>query len=178
MLQICPFYQKGVCNYGSRCRYEHVKVSRHQSSASSSSNSRPHITSGSVQVTYPSGISLSGELKPAFSSPTGQSALNRPLYPPSESACTPNHDAHALPDSIAGHYIASVSLADQPICSFAAAGSCPHGERCPHILGDLCSICGKHCLHPYRPDEREAHIKMCQQNNKRLEALRRSRDRM
>jgi len=179
LLQICTFYQKGVCNYGSRCRYEHVKVSRRHSSASSSSsssNSRPHEASGSVQVTYPSGVALSGKLKPAISSPTEQLTLNRPLHPPSESDWTQNHDAHTLPDSMAGHYTASASLADQPICSFAAAGSCPYGERCPHIHGNLCSICGKHCLHPYRPDEREAHIKMCQQNNKRLEALRRSQE--
>lgn len=173
---ICTYYQKGVCSYGSRCRYEHVKVSRHPTSASSASSSRPHIALGSVQVTRPSSLSLSGELKPAFSSPTEQSTLSRSMCPPSESTWMQKHEAHTLLDSMVDHYPSSISLADQPICSFAAAGSCPHGERCPHIHGDLCSICGKHCLHPYRPDEREEHIKTCQQNNKRLEALRRSQE--
>ncbi|XP_028101487.1 uncharacterized protein LOC114300823 isoform X2 [Camellia sinensis] len=31
-LLMCTFYQKGVCSYGSQCRYEHVKVFRSQSS--------------------------------------------------------------------------------------------------------------------------------------------------
>ncbi|ONK68530.1 uncharacterized protein A4U43_C05F12900 [Asparagus officinalis] len=171
---ICTFYQKGVCSYGSRCRYEHVKVSRHQTSASPSSHSRPPVASGSVQVT--SVVSLSGELRSGFSSPIEQSSLSGSVCPPVEAAWSQKHDAYALPDSIDGHYVASSSLADQPICSFAAAGSCPHGERCPHIHGDLCSICGKHCLHPYRPDEREDHIRTCKQNSKRLEALRRSQE--
>ncbi len=27
-MQVCTFYQRGLCSYGSRCRYEHVKLSR------------------------------------------------------------------------------------------------------------------------------------------------------
>jgi E3 ubiquitin-protein ligase makorin len=32
------------------------------------------------------------------------------------------------------------------------------------------------CLHPYRPDEREDHIKLCVTNHKGLEALKRSEE--
>ena len=42
--------------------------------------------------------------------------------------------------------------------------------------GDLCATCGKMCLHPHRPDEREEHIKVCEKNHKRLEALKRSQE--
>lgn len=98
------------------------------------------------------------------------------MCPPSESAWMQKHEAHTFPDGVVDHYPSSVSLAEQPICSFAAAGSCPRGDRCPHIHGDLCSFCGKHCLHPYRPHEREEHIITCQQSNKRIEALRRSQE--
>ncbi|KAI4997884.1 hypothetical protein ZWY2020_053226 [Hordeum vulgare] len=69
-----------------------------------------------------------------------------------------------------------MKLADMPICSFAAAGNCPYGEECPHMHGDLCAFCGKMCLHPYRPDERQEHIKLCEKNHKRLEALKRSQE--
>lgn len=70
----------------------------------------------------------------------------------------------------------SMKLADMPICSFAAGGNCPYGEECPHMHGDLCAFCGKMCLHPYRPDERQEHIKLCEKNHKRLEALKRSQE--
>lgn len=42
--------------------------------------------------------------------------------------------------------------------------------------GDSCPVCGKLCLHPYRPEEREEHLRLCQRNNRRLEALRKSQD--
>ncbi|RWW87022.1 hypothetical protein BHE74_00004172 [Ensete ventricosum] len=136
---ICTFYQKGVCSYGNRCRYDHVKVSRQQTSLPSSLNTASHVTLDSHQVTLPPVVSLTREYNPE----------------PSTSVDVP---------------------ADQPICSFAASGKCPRGDRCPHIHGDLCSICGKHCLHPFRPDEREEHIKMCHKNNKHLEALKCSQE--
>lgn len=67
-------------------------------------------------------------------------------------------------------------LVDQVICSFAAAGNCPKGEKCPHIHGDLCPTCGKHCLHPFRPKEREEHFQTCEKMQKHLEALKRSQE--
>lgn len=65
---------------------------------------------------------------------------------------------------------------EAPICSLAAAGTCTRGESCPYIHGDLCATCGKHCLHPHRPEEREEHSRQCAQNQKRLEALRSSQE--
>jgi len=65
---------------------------------------------------------------------------------------------------------------DRPICAFAAAGNCPHGESCRNIHGELCPTCGKHCLHPYRPSERENHKLQCERNKKNLEALLKSQD--
>ncbi|XP_050944252.1 E3 ubiquitin-protein ligase makorin isoform X3 [Cucumis melo] len=70
-----------------------------------------------------------------------------------------------------------VGPADIPICSFAAAGGdCPRGENCPHIHGDLCPTCGKQCLHPFRTDEREEHLKACEKKQKHLESLKHSQD--
>jgi E3 ubiquitin-protein ligase makorin len=65
---------------------------------------------------------------------------------------------------------------EAPICSLAAAGTCTRGESCPYIHGDLCATCGKHCLHPHRPEEREEHSRQCVRNQKRLEALRSSQE--
>lgn len=168
-----------MCSFGNRCRYDHVKVSRHQASASSSSSSsisHPYVASDSVQITHPPIDALNGEFKQALSAPKELTASSKPFIPPGKPAWTQSFETHTFPENQGGHVPMFVRLADLPICSFAAAGSCPHGEKCPHIHGDLCSICGKHCLHPHRPDEREEHIKLCQKNNKRLEALKLSQE--
>lgn len=65
---------------------------------------------------------------------------------------------------------------DRPICAFAAAGNCPLGESCRNIHGDICPTCGKNCLHPHRPLERENHKLQCERNKKNLEALLKSQD--
>ncbi|XP_068643514.1 E3 ubiquitin-protein ligase makorin-like [Aristolochia californica] len=163
---ICTFYQKGVCSYGSRCRYDHVKTSRPQVSVSSSSHS--------AELTCHYRV-LPDESSDLISSmPFELSASSKSFFPPGRPSWTSDSQDLILPDNVLDHPI--VGPADQPICSFAAAGKCPYGESCHHIHGDLCSTCGKHCLHPYRPDEREEHIQLCQRNNKRLEALKRSQE--
>ncbi|OVA07008.1 zinc finger protein [Macleaya cordata] len=175
---ICTFYQKGACTYGSRCRYEHVKASRPQNSLSSSStDSHLHIPSNSVQVTsHPSRNASSTETSPVLSVHVELSALSRPFFPPS----TPvwhqeSGDNNFLENENGGEFTAN-DPADRPICSFAAAGNCPRGERCPHIHGNLCPTCEKYCLHPYRSDEREEHIKTCERKQKHLEALKHSQE--
>lgn len=173
---ICTFYQKGVCSYGSRCRYDHVKASRLQASHSSlPSNSHSCLASDPVEVSRPY-IALSGKTPLISSNPVELSALSKPFFPPGKPAWCQDSGDYNISDNERGGSSSFMDPSERPICSFAAAGNCPHGERCPHIHGDLCSICGKHCLHPYRPDEIEEHIKQCQKNKKRLEALRRSQE--
>nr|KYP32742.1 E3 ubiquitin-protein ligase makorin [Cajanus cajan] len=135
---ICTFYQKGVCAYGSRCRYDHVKASRETSSTPSSSVIE-HQTLVSDAVAF------------------------------GDTRTTSNGE-----DNVGQSIITSPS--ELSICSFAAAGNCPRGDKCPHIHGDLCPTCGKHCLHPFRPEEREEHMKSCENKHKHLEALKRSQE--
>ncbi|PKA64374.1 E3 ubiquitin-protein ligase makorin [Apostasia shenzhenica] len=174
---VCTFYQKGVCSFGSRCRYDHVKVSRSQTSAAlpSSSNSRPY-KGRSISVTGPCEVSLNGSFKPSLSPQAESSATSRHVFSATKPAWTLDMDSHDFVDDDIVNIPNSNSLAERPICSFAAAGSCPYGERCPHVHGDKCLFCGKHCLHPYRLEEREEHLKLCQKNNKHLEALRQSQE--
>ncbi|CAL9778779.1 unnamed protein product [Musa acuminata subsp. burmannicoides] len=186
---ICTFYQKGVCSYGNRCRYDHVKVSRQQTSRPSSLNTASHVTSDFHQVTLPAVVSLTREYNPEPSTSVDVSAMSLAHTLPCKPAWTKAFEVDSSLNDESGPcptYVSPadqpicgptyVSPADQPICSFAASGKCPRGDRCPHIHGDLCSICGKHCLHPFRPDEREEHIKMCHKNNKHLEALKCSQE--
>ncbi|MQL91244.1 hypothetical protein Taro_023854 [Colocasia esculenta] len=170
---ICTFYQKGLCSYGSRCRYDHVKTSR-QASVSLSPSSCSSRASNSVQITHPSGTT-SIRVSAAPPSHTSDSTSSSRPVPPIGKPVWAQED-HSSPRNENGHNPGILDPAEKPICSFAAAGNCPRGESCPHIHGDLCPTCGKHCLHPYRTDEREEHIRMCQKNSKHLEALRLSQE--
>ncbi|KAL1346297.1 putative RING-type E3 ubiquitin transferase C3H69 [Arachis hypogaea] len=169
---ICTFYQKGVCAYGSRCRYDHVKVSRPQSSTASSSitEQRPLVSDdvvfGNTGITS-NGIAAAPEFSPSRS----------PSFIPSIPAW--NQEQQQYHEFVGDDDVSQsriTSPAEIPICSFAAAGNCPRGETCPHIHGDLCSTCGKHCLHPFRPEERAEHMKSCENKQKHLEALKRSQE--
>ncbi|KAL6328542.1 hypothetical protein AAG906_038737 [Vitis piasezkii] len=172
---ICTFYQKGVCSYGSRCRYEHVKVSHSQPSApSSSTSSHQLLVPDSASLTHPSRTVTNG-LIPAPGVPPEPSASSRPLFPPTQPAWNQESgDQDFLQNNIGEPR--TDRPADQSICSFAAAGSCPRGEKCPHIHGDLCPTCGKHCLHPFRPEEIEEHLRTCEKKQKHLEALKHSQE--
>ncbi|XP_078165801.1 zinc finger (CCCH-type/C3HC4-type RING finger) family protein isoform X1 [Carex rostrata] len=145
---ICTFYQRGVCSYGARCRYDHVKPSRSQ------------------PITPP--LPIQSNSRPSASYPS--------LSPPSSlSQVKPtwSTESHILSEPTGS---IPVNPEEMPICSFAAAGLCPYGETCMQMHGDSCPVCGKLCLHPYRPEEREEHLRLCQRNNRRLEALRKSQD--
>ncbi|XP_074582448.1 E3 ubiquitin-protein ligase makorin-like isoform X2 [Curcuma longa] len=179
---ICTFYQKGVCSYGSRCRYDHVKVSRSRSSGLSSfrsilsTNPHPCITSDSQQVSHASVVPLTKQYNLESSTSIDVLAMKSENRFPVTSAWTSNSEpGPCLHDELRTHQT-YLRDADRPICSFAAAGQCPYGERCARLHGDMCTICGKHCLHPFRADERDDHIKMCQKNNMHLEALKYSQE--
>ncbi|KAL2932535.1 E3 ubiquitin-protein ligase makorin [Bienertia sinuspersici] len=157
---------RGACAYGSRCRYDHVKLPQLQSSGSSSSSG--------FSGTSISGVTTSRTV-PVSSVQSELSASSRQYLPPNKAAWNqqpgiPDNEKDFIPQP------RSDRLADQAICSFAAAGNCPKGEKCPHIHGDLCPTCGKQCLHPFRPNEREEHLKICEKMQKNLETLKRSQE--
>ncbi|KAG6438460.1 hypothetical protein SASPL_103403 [Salvia splendens] len=162
---ICTFYQKGACAYGTRCRYDHVKVSQLQSPASSSSADLSSTTAATLVSGATTGVSFE------------HSASNLPVHPPFTPAWgenSGNSDTLQGDDDLAD--FRDVDPADQPICSFAAAGECPHGVSCHRVHGDVCPTCRKHCLHPFRPQEREEHMKTCEKRQKHLEALTHSQE--
>lgn len=155
---ICTYYLKGSCAFGSRCRYEHVRPSRPQSSGSYSSTSslgQPNTDSASLSK---------------LSAPT------RPRASATEPAWTHQPGPVDFSDDAGMVEPISANPADRVLCSFSSVGDCPRGERCPHIHGHLCPTCGEHCLHPFRPDEMEEHVKACEKKQKHLEALENSQD--
>ncbi|CAL1371830.1 unnamed protein product [Linum trigynum] len=161
---ICTYYQKGKCSYGTRCRYDHLKPSRLQFAASSSTS----IPFGNTRFgAYPV---MKARVLPSELSPG-----SRPFLPS-------NHPTRNLEPGKCNVFDGTIELknlklpSDRPLCCYAATGNCPRGEQCPHIHGDLCPNCGRHCLHPLRPEEREEHMKMCEKMQKHLDALKHSQE--
>mmetsp|Transcript_30105 Transcript_30105/g.53835 ORF Transcript_30105/g.53835 Transcript_30105/m.53835 type:complete len:240 (-) Transcript_30105:130-849(-) len=67
--------------------------------------------------------------------------------------------------------------AELPICShYATFGWCAKGEDCPKIHGDLCEVCNKCIIHPYRPEEAQEHITQCKLRKQRADAYLRGAD--
>ncbi|CAN6170123.1 unnamed protein product [Urochloa humidicola] len=179
---VCTFYQKGACSYGSRCRYDHVKVSRNPTvppPAPPSSTARHASTS--LQVLSSGHPPHTGHQTDS-SNQRNQKSVDVLAHSASKPAWRNDFQHIVSEDEIDWssnrtlQNQTSLKPADLPICSFAAGGNCPYGEGCPQMHGDLCATCGKMCLHPYRPDEREEHVKLCEKNHKRLEALKRSQE--
>lgn len=172
--KVCTYYQKGLCAYGSRCRYKHVKVSE-QPSLPSSSAPAQHLPSASPPTTLSPGMLGDGSgLLSGISSE--YLASGEPFYPPNKPVWSENSEHRDVAEIDNTVELKIISPADQSICSFATAGNCPWGENCPYIHGDLCPICAKHCLHPFRPQEREEHMKTCEKRQKRLDLLKHSQE--
>ncbi|OWM90330.1 hypothetical protein CDL15_Pgr014632 [Punica granatum] len=177
-LQICTFYQKGICLYGSRCRYEHVKPSQVDShSISSSSNTHSISPRDAVAQAWPPSIASHGANSVCSDEESSSSykSLGPPTTPAWNNLDVQREDYYEAEDDVLESR-KNVDPADRPLCSYAAVGNCPRGMTCPHIHGDSCPICGKHCLHPFRPQEREEHMDTCQKRQKQLEALQLSQE--
>uniref|UniRef100_A0A9L0T1J6 E3 ubiquitin-protein ligase makorin-2 n=1 Tax=Equus caballus TaxID=9796 RepID=A0A9L0T1J6_HORSE len=50
---------------------------------------------------------------------------------------------------------------EQQLCPYAAAGECRFGDACVYLHGEVCEICRLQVLHPFDPEQRKAHEKIC-----------------
>ncbi|XP_062222186.1 E3 ubiquitin-protein ligase makorin-like isoform X2 [Phragmites australis] len=179
-ITVCTFYQKGACSYGSRCRYEHVEARRNHPQPSTTAAC---AASDSSELVSYSGRPHCRECQTDVCNQTQKICKPTTALSSRRPAWTVDCDKHNNPEdgnSCSSNQTAqnqiSHCLAHLPICSFAAAGTCPYGKDCSQIHGDICAFCEKQCLHPCRPDESRMHIKLCKKNNRRLEALRKSEE--
>ncbi|KAM3358423.1 putative RING-type E3 ubiquitin transferase C3H69 [Capsicum galapagoense] len=171
---VCLYYQKGLCAYGNRCRYKHVKVSE-QPTLPSSSAPAQHLRAASPATTLSPGI-LANDAGRLSGISSEYLASSGPFYPPNRPVWSENSEHHDVEEIDSIVELKIINPSDQSICSFAAAGKCSRGEKCPYIHGDLCPICVKHCLHPFRPQESGEHMKICEKRQKRLDLLKHSQE--
>ncbi|XWS35499.1 hypothetical protein CRYUN_Cryun20dG0002600 [Craigia yunnanensis] len=164
---LCKFFAHGACLKGEHCEFSHDWKD----------------PPNNICTYYQKGICSYGPSTTTFGGsvvlPVASAEFpgsSRAFLPPAKQAWNLESGHQDLSNNDDVVEPRSVNLVERSICSFAAAGNCPHGEKCPHIHGDLCPTCGKHCLHPFRPEEREEHINMCEKKQKHLEALKHSQE--
>ncbi|WZZ80799.1 hypothetical protein YC2023_101371 [Brassica napus] len=169
---LCKFFAHGACLKGDNCEFSHdwKDPSNNVISSSSSSLICALSTKEATALTEAdAGTNMSNLLALLIHLP--------PHLPPTyllDLSSSPAWTLASLDDEV--NNTDATKPEDQPICSYAAAGDCPRGDQCPHIHGDLCPTCQKHCLHPFRPEEREEHKRSCEKKHKQLEALKLSQD--
>eukprot|EP00250_Pteridium_aquilinum_P035617 c9721_g1_i1 orf=645-1808(-) len=196
---VCTYYQSGNCAYGNHCRYEHVKLSRPESIAPARTSTFAVHSGFVTSQATPRAVLKSGGGSTEVSNDNAWRDLSSCTL--ADNAW--HESSHFMPNDTGWQEVSSYPSADdewplpsssisdtgniglapkyndpseEPICALAATGRCTLGESCPYLHGDLCALCGKECLHPHRPDEREEHQRQCERNQKRLEALRFSQD--
>ncbi|KPP68405.1 putative E3 ubiquitin-protein ligase makorin-2 [Scleropages formosus] len=176
----CRFYLKGACAYGERCRYDHIKPPAGRGTSATTDQ-----TSRGGSVTTPVAVSGSS----AGLARRGKKPLvlkDRALGIGTEERTTPDgRNSRALQERESWEYWEEgaqakphsyleairtgleaspneMPFADlQLLCPYAAAGHCHYGSSCSYLHGDKCDICQLQVLHPYDPEQRRAHEKMC-----------------
>lgn len=168
---ICKFYQRGVCAYGDRCRYDHVKASyrggggapeNHSSvgGAGGGASSRGGAKKTMVMRERVHGVD-SMFRGPVDSLGSGHTAAAAAAAAPHSyveairSGLDPSAQEQAPPPPVGG------AFQEPQLCPYAAAGHCFYEENCTYLHGDLCEVCGLQVLHPHDAEQRRAHEKMC-----------------
>ncbi|KAM9859250.1 E3 ubiquitin-protein ligase makorin-2 [Aulostomus maculatus] len=162
---ICKFYQRGVCAYGERCRYDHIKPSFRGGGGASDyqaggggSGGGASVRAGAKKMMAPRervaqvdsvfgsrADSLRSEVTAAAAPQSYVEAIRTGLETPAQ---------EQAPPQVGGAYLPQ-------LCPYAAAGHCYYKENCTYLHGDQCEVCGLQVLHPYDPEQRRAHEKMC-----------------
>nr|XP_020467867.1 probable E3 ubiquitin-protein ligase makorin-2 isoform X2 [Monopterus albus] len=161
---ICKFYQRGLCAYGERCRYDHIKPSSRGGVVGASEDTagaaggRPLVRGGAKKT-----LVLRDKVLGVDSVLGGPADMLG-----SEVTAAPQSYVDAirlgLDTSAQEQAMAQVCGSYQdlpPLCPYAATGQCYYGNSCTYLHGNRCEVCGLQVLHPHDPEQRRVHEKMC-----------------
>uniref|UniRef100_A0A8C8WDX1 E3 ubiquitin-protein ligase makorin-2 n=1 Tax=Panthera leo TaxID=9689 RepID=A0A8C8WDX1_PANLE len=181
---ICKYYQKGYCAYGTRCRYDHTRPS---AAAGGAVGTVPHgVSSPGFHSPHPASDLTASIVKTNLHEPgkrekrtlvlrdrnlSGMAEEKTcPSVVSNPGGCSdlqngPEMKPHSYLDAIRSGLddleASSSYSSEQQLCPYAAAGECRFGDACVYLHGEVCEICRLRVLHPFDPEQRKAHEKIC-----------------
>lgn len=182
---ICRYFQRGMCRFGSMCRFSHDLPGGELIRTNSSSNLG--TTANLLNAERPSTSRRNWANAPAFI-PASDQAGGEVLDSAAACADVSNHSwadvvfgpsaarGRGMPHMPTGlHEMGSI---DEE-CPFESP--CPYGMYCAYAIHmELCEMCDQFCLHPSDEEQRKKHKKEClQQHEQAMElsfAIARSKD--
>ncbi|XP_061864571.1 E3 ubiquitin-protein ligase makorin-2 isoform X2 [Colius striatus] len=171
---VCKYYQKGQCAYGTRCRYDHVRLPAPGAAAAAAAAAAPPPSAPAA----PRGARPDGGRRERRTlvlrdrDLCGSAEDKQKAAAPGEGPCSsgqgeePELKPHSYLEAICsglGEAAAAGGAAGpgEQLCPYAAAGHCHFGPRCLYLHGLPCDICGLRLLHPFDPQQRKAHETRC-----------------
>uniref|UniRef100_A0A8C2M112 RING-type E3 ubiquitin transferase n=1 Tax=Cricetulus griseus TaxID=10029 RepID=A0A8C2M112_CRIGR len=162
---ICKYYQKGYCAYiGSpSCSILCYSLpssglpSPHPSAVIATSVVRTHLHEPGKREKKTL-VLRDRNLTGLAEEKSVPSTVNNPTSPEMKPHSYLDAIRAGLDDLEASSYYSSN---EQQLCPYAAAGECRFGDACVYLHGDMCEICRLQVLHPFDPEQRKAHEKMC-----------------
>uniref|UniRef100_A0A1I8M144 RING-type E3 ubiquitin transferase n=1 Tax=Musca domestica TaxID=7370 RepID=A0A1I8M144_MUSDO len=179
---ICRYFQKGICRFGSVCRFSHDLPGGEVISSNTNNSSGSTASASTLNSERPSTSRRNWANAPAFIPAADQAggevleSVVDPNHSWAEVVFGPNARGRSMPHMASGfHEIASV---DEE-CPFESP--CPYGMFCVYAIHmELCEMCDQFCLHPNDEEQRKKHKKEClQQHEQAMElsfAVARSKD--
>uniref|UniRef100_A0A9L0KD00 E3 ubiquitin-protein ligase makorin-2 n=1 Tax=Equus asinus TaxID=9793 RepID=A0A9L0KD00_EQUAS len=181
---ICKYYQKGYCAYGTRCRYDHTRPS---AAAGGAAGTMPHsVPSLAFHSPHPPSDLTASIVKTNLHEPgkrekrtlvlrdqnlsgmaeekTCPSVVSNPggcSDPQNGPEMKPHSYLDAIRSGLDDLEASSSYSTEQQLCPYAAAGECRFGDACVYLHGEVCEICRLQVLHPFDPEQRRAHEKIC-----------------
>ncbi|KAM7356027.1 makorin 1 [Cochliomyia hominivorax] len=178
---ICRYFQRGICRFGSMCRFSHDLTGG--DTITNHLNSTTTTPTPSLQQERPSTSRYNWANAPVFI-PKSEQSGGEILYPDingsSERTWADVVGASSAPRIT---HLAGVGIPESgsinEICPFE--GVCPYNMYCAYAIHlELCEMCDQFCLHPSDESQRKKHKKEClQQHEQAMElsfAIARSKD--
>ena len=140
---VCRYYLQGKCNFGERCRYDHVRP-KPQTSIQPQPVSLPSYPPLPQTFVQPKPPPINGAVPMSYAS-----------------VCRGTNDMTDPSIMIDQISLTSPTFLFQSLCPYAEKdGICEAletGRYCPYVHGEICDLCGMPALHPINEKQREEH---------------------
>lgn len=177
---ICRYFQRGICRFGSMCRFSHDLTG---GDIISTTNTNTNISQANSVQERPSTSRHNWANAPVFvpkADHTGGEILLDTTHDTEHRSWADVVGASGASRlALAGALNINESGTINEICPFE--GVCPYGMYCAYAIHlELCEMCDQFCLHPTDETQRKKHKKEClQQHEQAMElsfAIARSKD--